>query len=125
MDKTFTIIFTEKKQSKYRLNLIDNNNITYELIENNAIVTPNKQQQRIILGYAIDALTHKRLPGVNVFIKRTTNGTFTDITRVKYRIMKLFLFFLLFAIITKRFLLEINLYLIFLCLQALKIWKNL
>ncbi len=56
--------------------------LIYKELENNLIIISTKDgfKKHTVTGKIVSAKTGETLPGVNVFIKGTTNGTITDLT---------------------------------------------
>jgi TonB-linked SusC/RagA family outer membrane protein len=60
-------------------NIFSNTDISCTILENNlVIVAPKRAVQQKVSGRVTDATTGEPLPGVNVTVKGTTIGTFTD-----------------------------------------------
>jgi TonB-linked SusC/RagA family outer membrane protein len=60
--------------------LFDPQSIAYKVFEGNIVVITDKSLQQIkVIGKVTDAVTGEPIPGVNVVILNTTNGTITDI----------------------------------------------
>ncbi len=62
--------------------VLDNSEVTYTIMGNNfVVITPTKlYQQTEISGTVTDATTGEVLPGVNILIQGTTEGTITDVS---------------------------------------------
>ncbi len=59
--------------------LLDRTNASYKILENNIVViSPFSFQQQIITGSIFDAVSKEPLPGVNIIIEGTTQGTVSD-----------------------------------------------
>lgn len=87
LNKTFNGDFKAEGIENILGQLLENSNVTYKILENNVVViTPVKEnihKQVRITGTIKDASTGESLPGVNIQIQGSTQGTISD-TEGKY-----------------------------------------
>ncbi len=80
LDKEVSLNVSGKKIHDILDLLLEDSDVTYEILENNLIViTPYATLQHSVSGRVTSAEDGSGIPGVNVLIKGTTRGTVTDI----------------------------------------------
>jgi len=80
LNKKVTFSISEKTIDDLLLMLLDNTEVSYKVMDNNfVVITPASMiQQGGVTGTITDAITGEALPGVNIQIQGTTQGTITD-----------------------------------------------
>ncbi len=87
VDRKVDINVSEQQVGKILDNLFADSNVTYTVMDRQIIIQPKEistenssgQQQVKVTGVVTDATTGESLPGVNIVVKGTMNGTLTDI----------------------------------------------
>jgi hypothetical protein len=87
VDRKVDINVSEQQVEKILDNLFADSNVTYTVMDRQIIIQPKEvstentsgQQQVKVTGKVTDSTTGESLPGVNIVVKGTMNGTLTDI----------------------------------------------
>jgi TonB-linked SusC/RagA family outer membrane protein len=80
LSRKVTMEGTDKNVEEVLTSLLVSSDADYKVLENNLIVIAPKDmiQQKVVTGIITDSKTGAPVPGVNVVVKGTTFGTFTD-----------------------------------------------
>ena len=80
LSRKVTMDGTNKNVEEVLTDLLVASNADYKVLENNLIVIAprNLMQQKVVTGKITDSKTGAPVPGVNVVVKGTTIGTYTD-----------------------------------------------
>lgn len=81
LSRKVTMDGTNKNVEEVLTDLLVASNADYKVLENNLIVIAprNLMQQKVVTGKITDSKTGAPVPGVNVVVKGTTIGTYTDV----------------------------------------------
>lgn len=80
VDRQVSINVKDEPIESVLVKLFSSSDLTYKVFDDNLVVVTSKAvQQRTVTGNITDAQTGEPLPGVNVIIEGTTNGTTSDI----------------------------------------------
>lgn len=78
LEKKYTVNYNQEQVGNMLADILKGSNTTYELVDK-VIVIEEARQQLKVSGTVTDASTGLSLPGVNILIEGTQNGTTTDV----------------------------------------------
>ena len=80
LDRKVTMDGTDRKVEEVLTRVLGASDADFKVLENNLIVIAPRElmQQKVVTGKITDSKTGAPVPGVNVVVKGTTTGTFTD-----------------------------------------------
>jgi TonB-linked SusC/RagA family outer membrane protein len=82
VNRLVSVDMKDLKVEEILTQLFDQTKVSYKVLDNNLIVispTSLMTQQKTVTGVVTDATSGEVLPGVNILIKGTTQGTITDV----------------------------------------------
>lgn len=81
VEREVTIRATEKTIYQVLDQILDNNEVRYQIIDRHIVLIPKEenQEERAVTGKVTSADDQGGLPGVNVILKGTSSGTVTDV----------------------------------------------
>jgi TonB-linked SusC/RagA family outer membrane protein len=80
LDRKVTMDGTDRNVEEVLTNLLESSDADFKVLENNLVVIAPREliQQKAVTGKTTDSKTGAPLPGVNVVVKGTSTGAFTD-----------------------------------------------